>query len=102
LVSVWRSSAFLVQVFSEGVHGEFGSVLRITVNRTAIDSSGAWIEGITWDELQKIKRDVGYGSCWGIEWFPPDADVVNVANMRHLWVSENMPVKFNWVKEEKK
>lgn len=91
---VWRSSHFLVQAYAER-----GDVLRLSVNRTDIDSKGRWVDGITWDELQKIKTECGFGDRDAVEVFPPDADVVNVANMRHLWV---LPVflPFAWRTEK--
>lgn len=43
-------------------------------------------DGITWDDLQWLKAAVGFGDREAVEVFPRDCDVVNVANMRHLWV----------------
>lgn len=90
---VWRSRDFLVQVFLEP-----NDVLRLSVNRTAVDmATGRWVEGITWDELQSVKREAGYGARDAVEVYPSDSDVVNVANMRHLWI---MPTElpFKWKK----
>ena len=78
---VWRSRDLLVQIFSEG-----NGVDRISVNRTDQTPDGKWKDGITWDELQAIKHAVGYGACIAVEMFPPDDKVINVANMRHLFV----------------
>lgn len=91
LTAVWRSRDFLVQVFAE----EDG-VFRLSVNRTIIDViTGRWVEAITWDELQRLKAECGYGARDAVEVYPSDRDVVNVANMRHLWV---MPTElpFKW------
>jgi hypothetical protein len=80
-IQVWRSRFFLVQVFDEG-----GGRLRLSVNRTDCDKFGDYLDGITWDELQALKRQCGYGDRLAVEVYPPDADVVNVANIRHLFV----------------
>lgn len=57
-VEIWRSRHYLVQVF---VHEGW---TRISVNRTAIDvDSRRWADGITWDALQRIKREIGRGEC---------------------------------------
>ena len=87
---VWRSKNFLAQVF-----GEIDGAIRISVNRTAINDYGMWLEGISWDDLQNIKREIGYGDRWAVEIFPSDSGVVNVANMRHLFVLPEAPA-FAW------
>jgi hypothetical protein len=81
---VLRNKDFLVQLFRESA-----SVVRMTVNRTMICNRGMWLEGISWDELQEIKSKVGYGHRDAVEVYPADKDVVNVANMRHLFVLSN-------------
>lgn len=83
---VWRSKTFLVQVFPE-VDG----AIRMSVARTELGKDGRWKDGITWDELQRLKREAGYGQCDAVELFPADRDLVNVANMRHLWILLDAP-----------
>ena len=78
---VFVSDQYMVQLF-EGPD----SIVRMSVNRTTVLANGRWGEDLTWDELQAIKRDVGYGSRDAVEVYPNDKDVVNVANMRHLWI----------------
>ena len=87
---VYCSREYLVQVFHES-----RDVYRISVCRTKRGPDGRWLDGITWDELQQIKREVGFGDHWAVEVFPADLDVVNVANMRHLWVLKEKP-DFAW------
>ncbi len=82
MIEVWRSRDFLVQVFAVTPEIE-----RLSVNRCVIDiTNKRWRDGITWDELQEIKRQVGRADFDAVEVFPSQVDVVNVANMRHLWV----------------
>lgn len=82
LIEVWRSRDYLVQVF-EAQRG----IIRLTVCRTGVNfDQGSWMDGITWDTLQQLKRQCGRGHLDAVEVFPSDQDVVNVANMRHLWV----------------
>jgi hypothetical protein len=93
LTEVWRSRGFLVQVFAEAA-----DMTRLSVCRTSIDaSSGRWKEDITWEELQRLKRECGRGHLDAVEIYPADRDVVNVANMRHLWVMDR-PLSFAWRK----
>jgi hypothetical protein len=92
-VSVWRSRDFLAQVFAF----ESGP-MRLSVNRAALDDRGGWVADILWDELQRIKRECGFGDWDAVEIYPRDRDIVNVANMRHLWVMPE-PLPFAWRKE---
>lgn len=92
-IEVWRSRRFLVQVFRES----FG-LLRLSINRAEVKGS-RWEDGITWDELQQIKREIGRGDFDAVEIFPRDQDVVNVANMRHLWVFTEAQIPFAWRRE---
>lgn len=87
--AVWRSRDFLVQAFQEA-----GGVMRLSINRTHMDGD-RWADGITWDEVQRLKREAGFGDRWAVEIFPADAEVVNVANVRHIWLLPEAPA-FAW------
>ena len=87
---VWRSRDFLVQEFIANKP----AMTRLSICRTKLKGD-RWQDGITWDDLQRLKRECGYGDVDAIEVFPADADVVNVANMRHLWVMAE-PIRFAW------
>ena len=87
---VWANSYFLVQEFRE----EEG-VIRLTVNITGMGMNARWKDGITWDALQEIKNAVGYADWDAVEIYPAEHDVVNVANMRHLWILPE-PLPFAW------
>lgn len=92
LQRVWHSRDYLVQQYGE----ECG--VRLSVCRTSMEGS-RWVDGLTWDELQAIKQAVGYGQLWAAECYPPDEAVVNVANMRHLWILPGPPA-FGWNRSE--
>lgn len=89
---VLRSRNFLVQIF----HAPAPAVVRLSVCRTSI-AGDRWKDGITWDELQQIKHECGYGDWDAVEVYPADENVVNVANMRHLWIMAE-PLEFAWRK----
>ena len=95
LIKAWRSKEFLVQGYFEDVEGV---LIRLSVNRSTLGNNGRWLENITWDELQALKRQAGYGDKYAVEIYPQDKEVVNVANMRHLWILEN-PLKIGWFKK---
>jgi hypothetical protein len=90
-LAVYRSKNFLVQIFDEP---KYGSV-RLSVCRTRLTRDGLWEDGITWDELMQIKREVGMADRCAVEVYPADANIVNVANMRHLWILREGMV-FGW------
>jgi len=94
-VQVWRSKTLLVQVFDETGDGS-AQLLRLSIARTSVDPlTMRWKDGLTWEELQAAKAAVGYGDREAVEIFPPDYAVVNVANMRHLWVLAGR-MAFSW------
>lgn len=84
---VWRSRNYLVQIYDEagGIERMSSTVLR----------GERWADGIAWDELMNLKRQCGRGSRDALEVYPADRDIVNVANMRHLWLPAE-PVSFAW------
>lgn len=90
--NVWANSYFLVQEFQEE-----NGVIRLSINTTSMAANGRWKDGITWDALQEIKNAVGYEDRDAVEIFPAQEDLVNVANMRHLWILPEA-IPFAWRK----
>jgi len=82
----WRNRHFLAQLYCEQT-----GYLRLTVQRCAINNDGSWVGGITWDELMAVKSAVGLDDRWAVEVYPPALSVVNVANMRHLFLLPEAP-----------
>lgn len=66
---------------------------------TTIKDDGSFDDGISWDRIQQIKSAVGFGDYWGLEVFPTDKTLVNVSNIRHIWLFEERP-PFAWSGEE--
>lgn len=89
-VRVMRSCEYLVQAYAGT------NVVRLSISRTDLDGE-RWKDNIPWEDLQRLKREFGYGDFDAVEVFPADKDVVNVANMRHLWVLA-VPLSFAWRK----
>lgn len=89
LIDAWVSVAFLAQVYAED------GALRISVCRTQLGPDGRWKADITWDELQGVKEAIGFGDVAAFEVYPAGKDVVNVANMRHLWIP-TVPIDIGW------
>lgn len=91
LVRALRSRYFMVQVYDEP-----GGVIRLSIHRCQLDGkSNRWKDGISWDELQTLKALAGYADRVGVELYPSEADVVNVANIRHIFLLTEAPA-FMW------
>lgn len=98
-VLAWYSNRYMAQLYNEDMP-QFPYLVRLSVTRVKLNKTGAaWQDGLTWDELQSIKREVGYGDWYGMEIYPPDKDTVNVANMRHLWLLP-IPLAIGWFGED--
>lgn len=89
---VWRSRAFLVQIRYKPKDGLGGVAEMMSIRRTIHGAP------ITWDELQVIKRDVGRGDRCAVEVYPEDRHLVDVAEMRHLWILAERPA-FAWTRQ---
>lgn len=87
--ALWRSRAFLVQGYQEE------NCVRLTVVRVTMGADGHWEDRITWDELQQVKREAGYGDYYAVEVYPRDRDIVCDCKMRHLWVLPT-PLPIGW------
>lgn len=92
-VAVWRSRHFLVSQYT----APKPAVCRLSIHRTTLDGD-RWADGITWDELQRLKCEAGFDDAWAVEAYPPAREVVNVANIRHLWLLPEAPEYF-WQKD---
>ena len=47
-------------------------------------------DGISWDELQRIKNACGFEDRDAVEAYPRQRDVINTGNIRHLYVFEQL------------
>lgn len=92
----WESRKYLAQLFDAGaVPNPPTTMLRLSVSRVTLNNEGKWEEGLEWEELMQIKREIGYGDWYAVEVYPRDRDIVNVANMRHLWILAQ-PIGIGW------
>lgn len=86
-LNVWLSNDYLAVLYEQRANGW----RRLTVNRTRRDSRRNWRDGITWDELQRVKNECLGEDVWCVENYPSEDKLVNVSNMRHLFVMPEAP-----------
>lgn len=86
VLRAWRSRFYVAVLYRQD-----NGFTRLTVNRTELDDRGDYRADLTWDELMDVKEEVGLGDVWAVEVFPPLEHLVNVANMRHLWLLDGPP-----------
>lgn len=93
-IKALRSQDFLVAIYETEIPG----IERLSINRTVVDvDKRRWADKITWDSLQAIKTAIGYGQYHAVEVFPADDKLIDVANIRHLFVYKDVaPPEFIW------
>lgn len=91
-IRVFRSYSLIVQIFERDP--ATGFTFRITVNRTVLAGDKP-ADGLSWDVLQDVKNQCGFAEFDAVEVYPRERDVVNVTNMRHLFVSDT-PLPMVW------
>lgn len=83
---VWESRDYLAVLYQQKANGW----KRLTVNSVRRNGK-SWRDGITWDELQRIKNECLGPETWCVENYPSDSKLVDVSNMRHLFVLDEPP-----------
>lgn len=82
-IRVMRSRKFFVSIWDQE------GTIRLSVMRTTFDErTGKQLDGISWDDLQRLKGEAGYADATAVEIYPPAGRVINVSNMRHLFFTE--------------
>jgi len=90
-IRTWRSRRFAAVLYDEGIR----KPNRLSIHRAAFGDDGRFVGGITWDELMQVKRECGFDKGDALELFPADRTVIDVANMRHLWILQ-VRSRLNW------
>lgn len=92
----YQSREFLAQLYDAGAR-EGRTTMRLSICRVTLKDDGRWEENLSWDELMRVKRECGFGDWYAVEVYPEDREIVNVANMRHLWLLST-PLTIGWFK----
>lgn len=92
-----KNSHFVIQIYEDNGR------IRISVQRTRsshyIRKHNRDTRPISWEELQALKSDSGFPHRSAVEIYPSSGNVVNVANMRHLWIVDDDEIPFAWSRE---
>lgn len=86
-LKVWMSNEYMAVLYRQNYDGKE----RLTINKTKKGTGGRYRDGITWDELQRIKNECLGEEVWCAEMYPAQSEVLNVQNQRHLWVLDGEP-----------
>lgn len=78
LEKFFQNAMYSVQVFRKP--SEWGEIMHLMVRR----NDAAPIQ--SWADLQRVKNEIAGADRVAVEVFPPEGDLVDQANMYHLWV----------------
>lgn len=85
LDKAWRNDKYAVM--ARTINTAWGVVDHVCIrNITGTD--------ITWKEKQKIKNELWGPEYTAIEVFPPESELVDAANMYHLWIFKGYKLPF--------
>lgn len=91
-LAAWRSRTHIASLWKT----EHEGVVRLSVCTTeALEHGRRVADGISWDTLQRIKTECGFGGMDAVEIYPKDKDIIDEANMRHLWIVQK-EIRFAW------
>lgn len=80
-IGLWESDTFIAGAFVDG------NAIRLDIRRKDLK------DGITWDELQRIKNACGFADLDAVEFYPRESDVLNTGTARHLYIfRESLPL----------
>ena len=77
-IGVWQDETYYAAAYQDG------GAIRLDFLRQDLK------DGITWDEVQKIKSACGYGDNDALELFPSDDAVINTGNIRHIFIYKRL------------
>jgi hypothetical protein len=89
-LTAWHSRDYTVQSFAVA-----GGITRLAIHRSDNDFLQPCYGlrgGIPRDAIAQIKQELGFGALFGVEIYPPQPDILNVADVRHLWLLPASPL----------
>ena len=90
-IGVWEDDVYQVAGFLDQ------NTIRLDICRKDMK------DGLGWNDLQLIKTKCGFGEFDAVEFYPRDKDVLNTANIRHLYLFSTLLPQirrgYTWKKE---
>lgn len=87
-LDVWLSKDYLAILYQQRIDGK----KRLTVNKTHKNGK-RYRDGITWDELFRIKNECLGPDVWCIENYPSQDKLIDLENQRHLFIMDEPPAE---------
>lgn len=81
-------------VMTRDIDTEIGKVTHMCIMNKGTRETGYAGTDISWSEKQRIKNEIFGKEAVAIEVFPKESELVDQANMYHLWVLHNFNLPF--------
>lgn len=81
-------------VMSREIDTDMGKVTHVCIRSQGRKETGWQGEDIPWAEKQRIKNEIYGEEVTAIEVFPKESELVDHANMYHLWVLHEFKLPF--------
>lgn len=78
LLRAWTNNVYSVQLYEQG--SEWGPIEHLMIKRHDAAASRSWAD------FQRIKDELFGSERTAIEVYPPASELVDQANMYHLWI----------------
>lgn len=87
---LWKNNLYTVAVYDNGEDGKGGRFLHLSIKRNDREVIHDW------RHLQRIKTEICGPEAEGMELYPAESRVVDMANQYHLWVFTKNRVGFGF------
>lgn len=87
---LWKNNIYTVAVYDNGPDSKGGRFLHLSIKRNDRETVHDW------RHLQRIKTEIAGPDAEGVELYPAESRVVDMANQYHLWVFTKAKLEFGF------
>lgn len=87
---LWINKVYTVAVYHNGADGAGGEFIHLSIKRNDREPLHDW------RDLQRIKSQLCGDEAEGVELYPAESRVVDMANQYHIWVFTKLKLKFGF------
>lgn len=87
---LWKNDLYTIAVYDQGEDGKGGRFLHLSIKRNDREPIHDW------RDLQRIKTELCGPEAEGVEIYPAESRVVDMANQYHLWVFTKAKLGFGF------